>query len=633
MNRKFRTDRGHWLLVLLALLVIASLFSGCFGVKREVSAPEAATEAAAVGMANPASVFCIEQGGTLEIRKDAAGNEAGYCRFTDGSECEEWAFMNGECKPGQIAAAPAGEQAPAQPASQITLPIVEVPGVAAPADADTAALINEVLAAQPADALLDGGIGVLPLKTAEGSQPLWAVYSHGMRNYALEQPASHFVSIYTNDGGTWQQLATQSLDEAVGDGGLAPDYIAEGDVQQVALDPSLTWLTVNGGMGAHSGSFQVLSFDGSTLTPQLSSISASPGAGRVADVNGDGQNEVVLDASDPYVFCYACGVRRPAFEVKGWTDGALSSAQLGDLPADQQGTPLYEANHAAVTLAQAGLWHDAMTKADEAAGLAGAADPALADAVRWNQSLIRLNHDAQAAAVSESAYPLVNKVFYGDYAGAVAEMGQYDAAQLFAADSPLVTGTAAQDWQPELSQYLKDSATAALAAKPELADAYFVRAWGENLNKPGSAQVMKDLAKAAELAPDNALFSNAAAAASAAFAAAPAAADVPERDRVRIPVTVTGRQVVVPGNIEAGQERLYVVAGEAGQTLDVSVISRNDEVILSITGADGASLVGYDAASAQWQGQIPTTQDYIIALKGAQQQGVFRMNLTLSAAQ
>ena len=46
----------------------------------------------------------MKQGGTLEIRKEAAG-EVGYCKFADGSECEEWAFMRGECKAGKPATA------------------------------------------------------------------------------------------------------------------------------------------------------------------------------------------------------------------------------------------------------------------------------------------------------------------------------------------------------------------------------------------------------------------------------------------------------------------------------------------------------------------------------------------------
>jgi hypothetical protein len=51
-------------------------------------------------MANPASENCIAQGGTLDIRQ-AEGGEVGYCIFADGSECEEWALMRGECAPGQ----------------------------------------------------------------------------------------------------------------------------------------------------------------------------------------------------------------------------------------------------------------------------------------------------------------------------------------------------------------------------------------------------------------------------------------------------------------------------------------------------------------------------------------------------
>ena len=50
-------------------------------------------------MANPASVFCEEQGYKLEIRQ-GEGGEAGYCIFDDGSSCEEWAFYRGECAPG-----------------------------------------------------------------------------------------------------------------------------------------------------------------------------------------------------------------------------------------------------------------------------------------------------------------------------------------------------------------------------------------------------------------------------------------------------------------------------------------------------------------------------------------------------
>jgi putative hemolysin len=52
-----------------------------------------------VGLANPASEYCLQQGGRSEIRSDPEGNQYGVCIFEDGSECEEWAFMRGECVP------------------------------------------------------------------------------------------------------------------------------------------------------------------------------------------------------------------------------------------------------------------------------------------------------------------------------------------------------------------------------------------------------------------------------------------------------------------------------------------------------------------------------------------------------
>ncbi len=55
---------------------------------------------------NPASVYCEEHGGKVEIRKDPQGNEYGVCVFPDGSECEEWSFYRGECQPGQQTSTP-----------------------------------------------------------------------------------------------------------------------------------------------------------------------------------------------------------------------------------------------------------------------------------------------------------------------------------------------------------------------------------------------------------------------------------------------------------------------------------------------------------------------------------------------
>ena len=57
------------------------------------------------GLANPASVYCEKQGGTVNI-SDSPEGQVGYCVFPDGSSCEEWAYYRGECagparKPGK----------------------------------------------------------------------------------------------------------------------------------------------------------------------------------------------------------------------------------------------------------------------------------------------------------------------------------------------------------------------------------------------------------------------------------------------------------------------------------------------------------------------------------------------------
>ncbi len=54
-------------------------------------------------MSNPASVYCEQQGNTLEILTAADGSQSGVCIFPDGSTCDEWAYFRGECAPASNA--------------------------------------------------------------------------------------------------------------------------------------------------------------------------------------------------------------------------------------------------------------------------------------------------------------------------------------------------------------------------------------------------------------------------------------------------------------------------------------------------------------------------------------------------
>ncbi|MDE2362129.1 MAG: DUF333 domain-containing protein [Hyphomicrobiales bacterium] len=45
-----------------------------------------------LALANPASEYCVRQGGTVEIVTTDKG-EVGYCNLPDGRRIEEWAFF------------------------------------------------------------------------------------------------------------------------------------------------------------------------------------------------------------------------------------------------------------------------------------------------------------------------------------------------------------------------------------------------------------------------------------------------------------------------------------------------------------------------------------------------------------
>ncbi|MCA0303429.1 MAG: DUF333 domain-containing protein [Proteobacteria bacterium] len=63
----------------------------------------AATEATAqAGMANPASVNCVQKGGTLRLETGGDGGQYGVCVFADNRQCEEWAMMRGQCPVGGV---------------------------------------------------------------------------------------------------------------------------------------------------------------------------------------------------------------------------------------------------------------------------------------------------------------------------------------------------------------------------------------------------------------------------------------------------------------------------------------------------------------------------------------------------
>lgn len=73
-------------------IVIASL-TAC------ANTPNDDTQNHKIGMANPASKYCVDSGGKLEIKTGANGGQVGYCHLADGQTVEEWEnFRKSEAK-------------------------------------------------------------------------------------------------------------------------------------------------------------------------------------------------------------------------------------------------------------------------------------------------------------------------------------------------------------------------------------------------------------------------------------------------------------------------------------------------------------------------------------------------------
>lgn len=102
---RHRTDRPGLRAALgtTALAAAALLLSACGSstqpadttVATDDSSTPATGGLGGVQVANPASTYCIEQGGTIEIR-DGADGQAGWCILPDGTEIEEWEFFNSQ---------------------------------------------------------------------------------------------------------------------------------------------------------------------------------------------------------------------------------------------------------------------------------------------------------------------------------------------------------------------------------------------------------------------------------------------------------------------------------------------------------------------------------------------------------
>ena len=82
---------------ILCSLAALTLFGGLTACGSDDPDPADTTAPAgsAAGLANPASVFCVDQGGTVDIVDEADG-QVGYCVLPDGTRVDEWEYFRTE---------------------------------------------------------------------------------------------------------------------------------------------------------------------------------------------------------------------------------------------------------------------------------------------------------------------------------------------------------------------------------------------------------------------------------------------------------------------------------------------------------------------------------------------------------
>jgi hypothetical protein len=376
-----------------------------------------------------------------------------------------------------------GESPEPEPVSTVEIPVEDLPGI--------------VLDQIPAGAF--DSVAVLQLVDSTSDVPLWLVHSSGMVNWDMDPQFGHFVVVYTWSGSQWSELDRMRLGDETG----SPDYLSPDGVSQVDITDDFIWVSVEGGAGAHGGTYQLLTFDGDRLASRFASTFCTPGFAQLENLPADSLIDLVLNYSDPYVFFYASALRKPDIRVVRWDPMDLEMVEM-ELQRLPQTAPEELSQHVdrAVDLAGAGLW----MQAGEVMELVYPASGELSERDRWivDWDYVLISQNAgMAEALVDCGYPLLARVFYGDYDSALDLIRQFEPAEVFSGSSPLIVGTAAEGWESELSAQLVQSSGAAVEVEPGLASAWFIRGWGTWLADPADPAVVEYVTEASDLAPDD----------------------------------------------------------------------------------------------------------------------------------
>jgi heat shock protein HslJ len=86
---------------------------------------------------------------------------------------------------------------------------------------------------------------------------------------------------------------------------------------------------------------------------------------------------------------------------------------------------------------------------------------------------------------------------------------------------------------------------------------------------------------------------------------------------VRINFSAGETSATVSGSMEASGANLYVLRAEGGQNMVIETVFSRGRAVLSVRGADGTVLQSSDENASEFDGVLPSDQDYFILLEGS----------------
>ena len=86
--------------LILGFTMAVALLAACGGddAPTTTDAPLTTDAPGGAQIGNPASQYCVDQGGTLELVDETAG-QVGYCNLPDGTRIEEWEYFRASQTP------------------------------------------------------------------------------------------------------------------------------------------------------------------------------------------------------------------------------------------------------------------------------------------------------------------------------------------------------------------------------------------------------------------------------------------------------------------------------------------------------------------------------------------------------